>query len=192
MAELLTIAFAAIFIENVVLTKFLGMCPLMGVSKNLKSAIGMSFAVLFVILGSSILTWTIYEFILDTELNLQYMDLLVFILVIAAFVQFTELFIKKTSPALYKSLGIFLPLITTNCVVLYVALENIVRGFGFVEMLVYATSVSLGFMLILIIFAGIRERLDSADTPKAFFGSPIALVTLAIMSLAFSGLAGII
>ena len=128
MAELLTIAFAAIFIENVVLTNFLGMCPLMGVSKNLKSAIWMSFAVLFVILGSSILTWTIYEFILDTELNLQYMDLLVFILVIAAFVQFTELFIKKTSPALYKSLGILLPIITTNCVVIFVSIRNIVRG----------------------------------------------------------------
>lgn len=192
MAELLTIAFAAIFIENVVLTKFLGMCPLLGVSKNLKSAIGMSFAVLFVIVGSSILTWTVYEFILDTELNLQYMDLLVFILIIAAFVQFTELFIKKTSPALYKSLGIFLPLITTNCVVLFVALENIARGFNFTEMLVYSTAVPLGFMLILIIFASIRERLDSSDTPKAMFGSPIALITLAIMSLAFSGLAGII
>lgn len=192
MAELLTIAFAAIFIENVVLTKFLGMCPLMGVSKQLKSAIGMSFAVLFVIFGSSVITWAIYEFILNTELNLQYMDLLVFILVIAAFVQFTEMFIKKTSPALYKSLGIFLPLITTNCVVLYVALENIARGFGFVEMLVYSTAVSLGFMLILVIFSSIRERLDSASTPKAFAGSPIALITLAIMSLAFSGLAGII
>lgn len=192
MAELLTLAFAAIFIENVVLTKFLGMCPIMGVSKKLDSAIGMSFAVLFVILGSSILTWSIYEFVLDTELNLQYMDLLVFILIIAAFVQFTELFIKKASPALYKSLGIFLPLITTNCVVLYVALENIARGFNFTEMLVYSTAVPLGFMLILVIFASIRERLDSADTPKAFAGGPIALVTLAIMSLAFSGLAGII
>ncbi|HHX51975.1 MAG TPA: RnfABCDGE type electron transport complex subunit A [Erysipelothrix sp.] len=192
MADLLTIAFAAIFIENVVLTKFLGMCPLMGVSRNLKSAIGMSLAVLFVIVGSSILTWAVYEYILDTALNLQYMDLLVFILIIAAFVQFTELFIKKSSPSLYKSLGIFLPLITTNCVVLYVALENIVNGFNFVEMLVYSTAVSLGFMLILVIFASIRERLDSSATPKAFFGSPIALITLAIMALAFTGLAGII
>lgn len=192
MSDLLTIAFAAIFIENVVLTKFLGMCPLLGVSKNLKSAIGMSVAVLFVIVGSSVLTWTVYEFILDTSLNLQYMDLLVFILIIAAFVQLTELFIKKTSPALYKSLGIYLPLITTNCVVLFVALENIAKGFNFSEMLVYSTAVPLGFMMILIIFASIRERLDSSDTPNAFFGSPIALITLAIMSLAFSGLAGII
>lgn len=192
MADLLTIAFAAIFIENIVLTKFLGMCPLLGVSKKLDSAIGMSIAVLFVIFGSSVLTWAVYEFILDTSLNLQYMDLLVFILIIAAFVQFTELFIKKTSPALYKSLGIYLPLITTNCVVLYVALENIAQGFNFAEMVVYSISVPLGFMMILIIFSSIRERLDSADTPLALKGAPIALITLAIMSLAFSGLAGII
>lgn len=192
MADLLTIAFAAIFIENIVLTKFLGMCPLLGVSKKLDSAIGMSIAVLFVIFGSSVLTWAVYEFILDTSLNLQYMDLLVFILIIAAFVQFTELFIKKTSPALYKSLGIYLPLITTNCVVLYVALKNIDLGFNFAEMVVYSISVPLGFMMILIIFSSIRERLDSADTPVALKGAPIALITLAIMSLAFSGLAGII
>lgn len=192
MVELLTLAFAAIFIENVVLTKFLGMCPVLGVSKKLDSAVGMGAAVVFVIFGSSVLTWSIYEFVLDTELNLQYMDLLVFILVIAAFVQFVELFIKKASPALYSSLGIYLPLITTNCVVLFVALENISRGFNFLEMVVYSISVPLGFMMILIIFAAIRERLDGADTPKAFKGAPIALITLAIMALAFSGLAGII
>lgn len=192
MAELLTLAFAAIFIENVVLTKFLGMCPLLGVSKKLDSAIGMGLAVIFVIFGSSVLTWSVYEFILDTELNLQYMDLLVFILIIAAFVQFVEMFIKKASPALYKSLGIYLPLITTNCVVLFVALENIAQGFNFTQMLVYSLAVPTGFMMILVIFSSIRERLESSETPKAFAGAPIALITLAIMSLAFSGLAGII
>lgn len=192
MAELLTLAFAAIFIENVVLTKFLGMCPLLGVSKKLDSAIGMGLAVIFVIFGSSVLTWSVYEFILDTELNLQYMDLLVFILIIAAFVQFVEMFIKKASPALYKSLGIYLPLITTNCVVLFVALENIAQGFNFAQMLVYSLAVPTGFMMILVIFSSIRERLESSETPKAFAGAPIALITLAIMSLAFSGLAGII
>lgn len=192
MAELLTLAFAAIFIENVVLTKFLGMCPLLGVSKKLDSAIGMGLAVIFVIFGSSVLTWSVYEFILDTELNLQYMDLLVFILIIAAFVQFVEMFIKKASPALYKSLGIYLPLITTNCVVLFVALENIAQGYNFAQMLVYSLAVPTGFMMILVIFSSIRERLESSETPKAFAGAPIALITLAIMSLAFSGLAGII
>lgn len=191
MVELLTLAFAAIFIENVVLTKFLGMCPLIGVSKKLDSAIGMGLAVIFVIFGASIITWTVYEFIL-TPLNIKYMDLLVFILIIAAFVQFVEMFIKKTSPALYKSLGIYLPLITTNCVVLFVALENITKGHNFWQMLVYSLAVPTGFTMILIIFSSIRERLDSADTPQAFVGTPIAFITLAIMSLAFSGLAGII
>lgn len=189
--NLFTIAFTALIIENVVLNNFLGMCPTIGVSKKLSSAIGMGLAVVFVIFGSSILTWLIYHFIL-VPMSIQYMDLLVFILVIAAFVQFVELFVKKTSPALYKSLGIYLPLITTNCVVLFVALENISRGYNFVEMLVYNLSVSVGFCLILIIFSTIRERLDAATTPKAFKGAPIAFITFGLMALAFSGLAGLL
>lgn len=189
--DLITIAFAAIVVENIVLTSFLGMCPLLGVTKKLSSAIGMGFAVLFVIFGSSLITYLIHHLLLVPN-NIAYMDLLVFILVIAAFVQFVEMFVKKYSPALYKSLGIYLPLITTNCVVLYVALENIKRGYNFIEMCIYSLAVPVGFMMIMVIFAGIRERLDAAKTPKSFKGSPIALITLALIAMAFSGLSGII
>lgn len=191
MSELLTLAFAAIFIENVVLYNFLGMCPLLGTTKKMSNAIGMSLAVLFVIFGSSIMTYAIFNLVL-VPANIEYMDLLVFILVIAAFVQFVELFIKKTSPALYKALGIYLPLITTNCVVLFVALENIKNGFSWTEMLVYSVAVPIGFMLIMVIFTAIRERLDSSETPVAWKGAPIALITMAVMAMAFGGLAGII
>ena len=157
----------------------------------MSNAIGMSLAVMFVIFGSSVMTYAIYHFIL-VKANIVYMDLLVFILVIAAFVQFVELFLKKTSPALYKALGIFLPLITTNCVVLFVALENIKNGFSWAEMLVYSIAVPLGFMLIMVVFTAIRERLDSSETPIAWKGAPIALITMAVMAMAFGGLAGII
>lgn len=191
MSELLILAFTAIFIQNIVLYNFLGMCPVMGVSKKLSSAIGMGLAVIFVIFGSSIITYSIYHLIL-VPAKLEYMDLLVFILVIAAFVQFIELLIKKTSAELYKSLGIYLPLITTNCAVLFVALENIKQGFNFTEMLVYSLAVPVGFLMILIIFSAIRERLEVASTPKYFKGSPVALIVLAIMAFAFSGLAGIL
>ena len=191
MSELLTIAFTAIFLQNVVLYNFLGMCPTLGVSKKLSSAVGMGVAVIFTIFGSSIITYAIYHLILEPT-NLQYMDLLVFILVIASFVQFIELFIKKTSKELYKSLGIYLPLITTNCAVLFVALENIKQGFTVPEMLVYSLAVSIGFLIVLVIFSAIRERLEAADTPKYFVGNPVAMIVLAIMAFAFSGLAGII
>ncbi len=191
MTELLTIAFAAIFIENVVLYSFLGMCPILGTTKKMSNAVGMSLAVFFVIFGSSIITYAIYNLVL-VPASIEYMDLLVFILVIASFVQFVELFIKKISPALYKALGIFLPLITTNCVVLFVALENIKNGFSWSEMLVYSIAVPIGFMLIMVIFTSIRERLDSSETPVAWKGAPIALISMAVMAMAFGGLAGII
>ena len=191
MAEILSMSFTLIFIENIVLTKFLGMCPILGVSKKWSSAFGMGLAVLFVIFGSSVITYFVYHQILF-QFSIEYMDLLVFILIIAAFVQFVELFLKKISPALYKSLGIFLPLITTNCVVLYVTLENIKQGFNVSEMMTYSIAVPIGFMIVLLIFSTIRERLNAAATPKPFHNNAVAMVTLAFMSIIFSSLAGVI
>ncbi|NLC05283.1 MAG: electron transport complex subunit RsxA [Erysipelothrix sp.] len=191
MAEILSMSFTLIFIENIVLTKFLGMCPILGVSKKWSSAFGMGLAVLFVIFGSSVITYFVYHQIL-VQFSIEYMDLLVFILIIAAFVQFVELFLKKISPALYKSLGIFLPLITTNCVVLYVTLENMKQGFNVSEMMTYSIAVSVGFMIVLLIFSTIRERLNAAATPKPFHNNAVAMVTLAFMSIIFSSLAGVI
>lgn len=191
MDKLFALFMTAFLIDNIILSKFLGMCPFLGVSRNRSSAIGMGLAVIFVILGASIFTWVLYYTILK-PLHLQYMDLITFILVIAAFVQFVEMFLKKYSNALYKALGIYLPLITTNCVVLYVTLQNITNGFNFVEMVVYSIAVPAGFALMLFIFSTIRERLDIATTPKPFRGNAIALVLAAIMALAFSGLAGLV
>ena len=191
MAEILSMSFTLIFIENIVLTKFLGMCPILGVSKKWSSAFGMGLAVLFVIFGSSVITYFVYHQIL-VQFSIEYMDLLVFILIIAAFVQFVELFLKKISPALYKSLGIFLPLITTNCVVLYVTLENMKQGFNVSEMMTYSIAVSVGFMIVLLIFSTIRERLNAAASPKPFQDNAVAMVTLAFMSIIFSSLAGVI
>ena len=191
MVEIISMAFSVIFIQNVVLTSFLGMCPVLGVSKKWSSAFGMGVAVLFVIFGSSVMTYFVYHQIL-VPFSLEYMDLLVFILIIASFVQFVELFLKKASPALYKSLGIYLPLITTNCVVLYVALENIKKGFNITEMLTYSISVPVGFMLVLLIFSTIRERLEASNTPKPFKNNAIAMITLAFMSFIFGSLAGVI
>ncbi|MBR2809431.1 MAG: RnfABCDGE type electron transport complex subunit A [Erysipelotrichaceae bacterium] len=190
MKDLFLMAIGLVFINNVVLTKFLGLCPFVGVSKRSKDSLGMGLAVIFVVFVSSIITYAIYHLILK-PLDITYMQLITFILVIASFVQFTEMFIKKNSPTLYKSLGVYLPLITTNCIVLAVANQNISQGYSFVEMLVHSVSVPLGFAIMLYIFALIRERLDSADTPNAFKGNPIAIITLAIMALAMAGLAGI-
>jgi Na+-translocating ferredoxin:NAD+ oxidoreductase subunit A len=191
MDKLFALFMTAFLINNIILTKFLGMCPFLGVSRKRSSAIGMGLAVIFVILGASIFTYVLYYSVL-TPLHLQYMDLITFILVIAAFVQFVEMFLKKYSNALYKALGIYLPLITTNCVVLFVTLQNISNGFSFVEMIVYSIAVPAGFALMLFIFSTIRERLDIATTPKPFRGNAIALVLAAIMALAFSGLAGLV
>jgi electron transport complex protein RnfA len=191
MAGLITLFISNVVISNVVLTKFLGMCPLLGVSRKSSSAIGMGLAVIFVIVGASIFTWTLYYTVL-VPLNLQYMDLITFILVIAAFVQFVEMFLKKYSPSLYKALGIYLPLITTNCVVLFVTLDNIIQGFDFVQMLVYSTAVPTGFMLVLYIFSTIRERLDQSNIPDAFKGNPIALIIAALMAAVFTSFAGLV
>lgn len=191
MEHLFPLFITAVLINNVVLNQFLGMCPFMGVSKKSSSAIGMGAAVTFVVVVASIVTYVLYETVL-APLEIKYMDLLTFILVIAALVQLTEMIIKKTSPSLYKALGVYLPLITTNCVVLNVALENIKQGFDFAEMLTYSIAIPVGFTLVLYIFSTIRERLDAANTPKAFKGNPIALIVAGIMALAFSGLAGLV
>ncbi len=189
--ELFTLFLSALLIHNIVLTKFLGMCPFMGVSTRLDSAVGMGLAVTFVIVCASVLSWCLYNFVL-VPLNLEYMELITFILLIAAFVQFVEMFIKKNSPKLYKQLGIYLPLITTNCTVLYVAQDNITQGYNFIEMLVNSVAVPLGFMLMLVIFATMRERLAGSHIPKPFRGNPIAFVVAGLMAIAFSSLAGLV
>ena len=191
MGELFTLLITCVFINNVVLNQFLGMCPFMGVSKKASSAIGMGVAVTFVIVVARIVTYLLYYFVL-TPLQIQFMDLITFILVIASLVQLTEMFIKKTSPSLYKSLGVYLPLITTNCVVLNVCLENIQQQYDFVHMLVYSVATPLGFALVLYIFSTIRERLDACEVPNPFKGNPIALIVAGIMALAFGGLAGLV
>lgn len=180
-----------VLINNVILNQFLGMCPFMGVSKKSSSAIGMGAAVTFVIVVASILTYGLYYQVL-VPLELEYMDLITFILVIAALVQLVEMIIKKLSPVLYKALGVYLPLITTNCVVLNVTLNNISSGYDFAEMLTYSIAIPLGFTLVLYIFSTIRERLEASETPLAWKGNPIALIVAAIMALAFSGLTGLV
>ncbi len=191
MSELITLFVTSVLINNVVLNQFLGMCPFMGVSKKRSSAIGMGLAVIFVIVVAALITYAIYYWIL-VPLNLQYMDLIAFILVIASLVQLTEMFIKKTSPALYKSLGVYLPLITTNCVVLNVCLVNISNSYDFAHMLVYSIGTPIGFALVLYIFSTIRERLDIANVPNPLKGNPIAMIVATIMAMAFSGFAGIV
>lgn len=184
-----SIFIGAMLIENVVLTKFLGLCPFMGVSKDKKSAVGMGLAVTFVIFVSSVLSFFLNKVLVKFEI--QYMDLVLYILIIASFVQLVELFLKVKIPSLYESLGIYLPLITTNCAVLYVALTT-AQMLSFTDVVAYSLGVPLGFMLVLIIFSSIRARLESSNVPKYFKGNPIALVTAGLMAIAFSGLAGIV
>lgn len=178
-------------IDNVILSRFYGICPFLGVSKKTNSALGMGVAVIFVILLATIITWPIYNFIL-VKANIGYLDTIVYILVIASLVQFVEMFIKKYSPSLYKSLGVYLPLITTNCAVLGVAQGNTDQGLSFVDSLANAIGTSFGFLVVIFIFSCIRYRLETANTPKCLKGVPIALITAAIMALAFLGLSGII
>ncbi|HIW18519.1 electron transport complex protein RnfA [Faecalicoccus acidiformans] len=191
MGELITLLVTCVLINNVILNQFLGMCPFMGVSKKQSSALGMGVAVVFVIVVAALVTYGLYYLVL-VPLGLEFMELITFILVIASLVQLTEMFIKKYSPSLYKSLGVYLPLITTNCVVLNVCLINITNAYDFSHMLVYSVGTPLGFALVLYIFSTIRERLDLSNVPKAFQGNGIALICAAIMSMAFSGLAGIV
>ncbi len=191
MAELVTLLVTSVLINNVVLNQFLGMCPFMGVSRKRSSAIGMGVAVMFVIVVAALVTYGLYYLVL-VPLQLEFIDLITFILVIASLVQLTEMFIKKTSPSLYKSLGVYLPLITTNCVVLNVCLVNISNSYSFAQMLVYSIGTPLGFAIVLYIFSTIRERLDIAAVPNPLKGNPIALIVAAIMAMAFSGFAGIV
>ena len=181
---LFLILFQAALINNFVLTQFLGLCPFIGVSTSYKSSLGMGFAVAFVMLVATSVTWLIQHFIL-VPLKAEYLQIVFFILVIAALVQFIEMVINKTSPLLKQMLGIFLPLITTNCAVLGVALLNIKNSYSFIESIVHSLGAGIGFMLALLLMAGIRERLDEADVPKCFKGVPIAFVTGGLMSLGF-------
>lgn len=191
MENLLSIMIGAIFVNNFILTKFLGLCPFFGVSTKTKSAFGMGIALTFVTALSAVVTWLIYNFIL-TPLNLQYLKIIVFILVIATLVQFVELFIKKTNPFLYRALGIYLPLITTNCIVLGVALINVQENYNFIESLIFGISGGVGFSLAILLMSGIRERLELSKVPKAFSGLPIAFIVAALMSMAFLAFSGII
>ncbi|HKL47385.1 MAG TPA: RnfABCDGE type electron transport complex subunit A [Candidatus Izemoplasmatales bacterium] len=191
MSDLIALAFSAFILENIILTQFLGICPFIGVSTKRSSALGMGFAVIFVMLISSSVTWLLYNFVLDT-LDITYMRTIVFILVIASLVQMVETFLKKVSPSLYKALGIYLPLITTNCAVLGVAVLNITETHTFIEMLVYTTFIGLGFLFVMYIFSMIREKLDYAPVPKAFKGAPIALIVAAILAIIFTRFGGLI
>ena len=186
----LAILLTGILTENFVLSKFLGICPFLGVSKKLNTAVGMSAAVIFVMVLSTALTYPINQFLLVKN-GLEYLQTLVFILVIAALVQLVEIALKKFLPALYNSLGIYLPLITTNCAVLGVVLLNVQNSYNFIESVVYGITGGLGFLLAIVLFASIRERLVFADYPKAFEGFPIALVTAGLMALAFMGFSGL-
>ncbi len=191
MRELLIILFSAILVDNFVLTKFLGVCPFLGVSKNLKTAMGMSMAVIFVMILATVITWPVYYLLLWPN-DLGYLQTVLFILVIAALVQLIEIFLKKAVPPLYQALGIYLPLITTNCAILGVAILNIDQGYGFGAALVNSAGAGLGFMLALFLFAGIRSKVDHADVPRFFKGLPITLISAALVSITFFGFKGLI
>ncbi|MBQ5860639.1 MAG: electron transport complex subunit RsxA [Alistipes sp.] len=185
------IIIGAIFVNNVVLAQFLGICPFLGVSSKVDTSLGMGAAVTFVMALASIVAWSIQEFIL-VPLHIEYMQTIVFILVIAALVQMVEIVLKKVSPSLYQALGIFLPLITTNCAVLGVAILMIQKEFNLLQSFTYSVSTALGFALALVIFAGIRERLELDDMPKAMQGIPISLIVAAILAMAFMGFSGLV
>lgn len=190
MKELLLIAVGAALINNVVLSQFLGLCPFLGVSKKIKTAAGMGAAVIFVITIASAVTSLIYDGIL-LRFDMDYMKTIVFILVIAALVQLVEMVLKKMSPALYSALGVYLPLITTNCAVLGIALTNVQNGYGLLTSVVNGLATAAGFAISIIILAGIRERMEHSDIPKAFQGMPIVLIAAGLMAIAFSGFAGL-
>ncbi|MFR0902102.1 MAG: electron transport complex subunit RsxA [Anaerobutyricum sp.] len=191
MKELILLIISAAIVNNVVLSQFLGLCPFLGVSKKVETAGGMGAAVIFVITIASLVTSLIYKFILAT-LGLTYLQTIVFILVIAALVQFVEMFLKKSMPALYESLGVYLPLITTNCAVLGVALNSVQYGYNILQSVVYGLGISIGFTIAIVILAGIREKMEYNDIPESWQGMPIVMVTAGLMSIAFFGFSGII
>ncbi len=188
---LIVILLSAVLVNNYVLRQFLGICPFLGVSKKLNQAVGMGVAVTFVMLLATAVTWPIQNFVLN-NLNLGYLQTIVFILVIASLVQFVEIFLKKFIPALHKSLGVYLPLITTNCAVLGVTINNIKDGFNFIESMVSALGCGLGFMLAMVLFSGVRSRIDESDIPEHFKGLPATLIAASFVSLAFFGFEGIV
>ena len=189
--SLLAISLGAILSNNFIFSQFLGICPFLGVSKKVDTAVGMGIAVTFVMGLASAITWLVNTFIL-VKFDLMYMQTVAFILVIASLVQFIEMFLQKSMPTLYTALGVYLPLITTNCAVLGVALLNIQNNYNFIESVVYGITGGLGFLLAIVLFASIRERLVFADYPKCWDGFPIALVTAGLMALAFMGFSGVI
>lgn len=198
MPALIGIALTSIFVQNFVLVKFYGICPFLGVSKKVDTALGMGMAVTFVMTLASIMTWLCQKFIL-VPLNIEYMQTIAFIVIIAALVQFVEMFLQKSIPSLYSALGIYLPLITTNCAVLGVALLNVrtasvidptAGSYTLIESIVNGFSAGIGFMLAIVLFAGVRERLESSDIPKSLQGMPIALISASLLAIAFLGFAG--
>lgn len=191
MEKLLSIIFIYIFVDNFVLQRFFGICPFLGVSRKMETAIGMSMAVVFVMTMATLVTWLLYTFVL-VPFNLTYLQIVTFILVIASLVQLVEIVLRKISPTLYQGLGIFLPLITTNCAVMAVALLAVREEFTLLESVVFAIAASLGFSLALVIMAGIRERLELAKIPAALQGSAVTLITAGILSLAFLGFKGML
>ena len=191
MKELILILIGSALVNNVVLSQFLGLCPFLGVSKKTKTAASMGAAVIFVIMIASAVTYAVHYMVL-VPLGMEYMQTIVFILVIAALVQMIEMMLKKVSPAIYSALGVYLPLITTNCAVLGVAITNIQNGSTFAESMMNSLGTSVGFLIAIVIMAGIRERLEGNDIPKAFQGMPIVLITAGLMAIAFCGFSGII
>ena len=187
--SLFSISLSAILAENFILVKFLGICPFMGVSKKTDTAVGMGVAVIFVMGLASAATWAVNEYLL-MPFGLGYMQTVVFILVIAALVQLVEMFLQKAVPSLYQALGIYLPLITTNCAVLGVALLNIQEGYSFIESLIYGVTGGIGFTLAIVLFSSVRERLEDCDCPRAFKGFPLALIAAGLLALSFMGFSG--
>ena len=188
---LIVILLSSVLVNNYVLSRFLGICPFLGVSKKLGQAVGMGISVTAVMLLASAITWPIQRLILD-RFGLEYMQTIVFILVIAALVQMLEVMLKKFSPALHKALGVYLPLITTNCAVLGVAINNITDGYNFLESIVRSLGCGLGFLLAMVLFSGLRSRIDESEVPKPFRGLAVTLIAASFISLAFMGLSGIV
>lgn len=189
--SLIIILMSSVLVNNYVLNRFLGICPFLGVSKKLNQAVGMGFSVIFVMVVATAVTWPIQYFLLDSY-GLGYMQTIVFIMVIAALVQFIEMALKKFIPSLHKSLGVYLPLITTNCAVLGVTIENIGENFTFVESLVNSLGCGLGFLLAMVLFSGVRSKIDDSEIPESFKGLPATLIAASFVSMAFLGFAGIV
>ena len=189
--SLILILMGGVLINNYVLNQFLGICPFLGVSKKVNQASGMGMAVIFVMLFATAATWPIYNFVL-VPLKIEYFQTIVFILVIATLVQFVEIILKRFIPSLHASLGIYLPLITTNCAVLGVTINNITAGYNFLESMISSLGVGLGFLLAMLLFAGVRSKLDDSDAPKCFRGLPVTLIAASIVAMAFYGFAGIV